>query len=801
VLKSLRRWLNPPATRASATTRLDVQNVTGANAVWTPARYDDLAREGYESSTWVFACINQLTRQTAYVRPLLYQTDRRGRMIEIDDHPLLQLISRPNEEQALEAFLEAAYATRLLSGNTFIERVGLENRPPVELWIKRPDRMRIIPGRGDTRMSGYEYRVNNQTLTFDTWQILHLRTYAPRDDYYGLSPLAAAARGVDVFNAGQAHNLAVLQNGARPTGAWISQSTLTDDQFENLRAQLDEASGTMNRGRPLLLEGGIDWKELGLSPRDMDFLEGQADAARQIHAVYGVHPVLTGLQTGTYDNQREASRSLITAAVFPFLDAFFGELTRWIAPTYGPGLRLTFDRQAFPAFTEDEGNMFERAALAYKNGVLTRNEARLMLGYEAAPDGDTFGDTGPTLTLADDEPTETRSHTPNQSMREEAERGLEWRAEYGRGGTAVGVARARDIKNGRSLSLETVKRMRSYFARHAIDRDAEGWRPGESGYPSAGRIAWALWGGDPGRAWANAIVERENNRAEPTQLRGINPSNERELELYRRNRVLLQDVWIERITRAAAAEFNRERILITEALQNAGDDGDPTAIAETILSTNTFPDLTATWLAAAAAGGEQVLDTLQTTEERQARQTQPANSYLMSIFGILFDQTIQYARQHSSRLIVQITDSTRRQVQNKIQEGVTAGLSIPNIAALIDELYLEQIIPNRSTVIARTETIRATNYGAGAAARGTGLDLGKGWLATTDGFAREGHVEAMNRYRTNLIPIDTPYEVAPEPGGNYDRLDYPGDPAGAAENTIQCRCAPFYRERPRRNEE
>jgi HK97 family phage major capsid protein len=92
---------------------------------------------------------------------------------------------------------------------------------------------------------------------------------------------------------------------------------------------------------------------------------------------------------------------------------------------------------------------------------------------------------------------------PTATMAEEAERGLAWREEFGRGGTAVGVARARDIKNRVTLSPETVRRMVSYFARHEVDKQGAGWSPGEDGYPSAGRIAWALWGGDPGRAWAN----------------------------------------------------------------------------------------------------------------------------------------------------------------------------------------------------------------------------------------------------------------------------------------------------------
>ena len=97
-------------------------------------------------------------------------------------------------------------------------------------------------------------------------------------------------------------------------------------------------------------------------------------------------------------------------------------------------------------------------------------------------------------------------YTPNDAMVNEARRGLEWRALYGRGGTEVGVARARDIVNRRRLSRTTIVRMASFFARHAIDRRAQGFRPGEPGYPSAGRIAWALWGGDPGVTFARSIL-------------------------------------------------------------------------------------------------------------------------------------------------------------------------------------------------------------------------------------------------------------------------------------------------------
>jgi HK97 family phage prohead protease len=98
--------------------------------------------------------------------------------------------------------------------------------------------------------------------------------------------------------------------------------------------------------------------------------------------------------------------------------------------------------------------------------------------------------------------------SPPAGVREEAAKGLAWRDEYNRGGTAVGVARARDLSNGTNISPDTAKRMASYFARHEVDKQGEGWSPGQDGFPSAGRIAWALWGGDPGQAWASKLTKQ-----------------------------------------------------------------------------------------------------------------------------------------------------------------------------------------------------------------------------------------------------------------------------------------------------
>lgn len=128
------------------------------------------------------------------------------------------------------------------------------------------------------------------------------------------------------------------------------------------------------------------------------------------------------------------------------------------------------------------------------------------------------GQPAPQVTVVDDDQDDdvqaADGYRPPEGARDEARRGLAWRREYGRGGTAIGVARARDIANGRALSLDTIQRMASYFARHEVDKEGEGWAPGQNGYPSAGRIAWALWGGDAGRRFAETVLDRVEREQE-----------------------------------------------------------------------------------------------------------------------------------------------------------------------------------------------------------------------------------------------------------------------------------------------
>ena len=198
---------------------------------------------------------------------------------------------------------------------------------PRELHALRPDRMRVCPaptgGRRHTSTASVRHgavRARGEGVAADpASQLFH-----PLDDHYGMSPLEAAATALDIHNAAGAWNKALLDNAARPSGALVYDgrtAPLTDAQFDRLKAELDgEFPGRANAGRPLLLEGGLDWKPMSLSPKDMDFVEAKAAAAREIALAFGVPPMLLGLPgDNTYANYPEANRAFYRQTIVPLM--------------------------------------------------------------------------------------------------------------------------------------------------------------------------------------------------------------------------------------------------------------------------------------------------------------------------------------------------------------------------------------------------------------------------------------------------------------------------------------------------
>jgi len=397
MLDRIRHFLAPPERKASRTARLIALD-SGGRARWTPRDYAALAREGYQRNAIVHRAVRLIAEGVGSLAFVLYEGAN-----ELTRHSLLDLLARPNPRQDGAALMEAVASHLMLSGNAFLEAVavggeaGREENPNVrELYALRPDRMKVVPG-PDGWPQAYEYTVNGAAVRFDQGAplppILQLTLFNPLDDYYGLSPLEAAAAAVDTHNAAAKWNKALLDNAARPSGALVYDgpegAVMSDAQFERLKKELsDQYQGTANAGRPLLLEGGLDWKAMSLSPKDMDFMEAKHSAAREIALAFGVPPMLLAIPgDNTYSNYQEATRVFWRQTVLPLGNRIGGALAQWLAPAFGAGLTLGIDADRIEALAADRAALWDRVTRA---PFLTVNEKRAATGYGAVPGGYVF---------------------------------------------------------------------------------------------------------------------------------------------------------------------------------------------------------------------------------------------------------------------------------------------------------------------------------------------------------------------------------------------------------------------------
>ena len=354
--------------------------------VWSPRDYSAFAREGFMQNAIVYRSVRMIAEAAASVPLLLYQGAE-----EIEEHALLDLIARPSPDRTSADFLEAWYGYLLVAGNAYVEAVAVSGRLR-ELHVLRPDRMKVIPG-PDGWPEAFEYSANGTSVRFaeeplaGVRPILHTRLFHPDNDHYGMSPIEAAATAIDIHNAAGSWNKALLDNSARPSGALVyaaKSGNLTNEQFTRLRGELETAfQGARNAGRPMLLEGGLDWKPLSLSPKDMDFIAAKHAAARDIALALGLPPMLLGIPgDNTYSNYSEAQRAFWRQTVLPLVQRMAKAFSAWLSPAWGGGIDLR------PDLDQVDGLSAEREALwgrIDKVSFLTIDEKRAAVGYGPAP--------------------------------------------------------------------------------------------------------------------------------------------------------------------------------------------------------------------------------------------------------------------------------------------------------------------------------------------------------------------------------------------------------------------------------
>ena len=326
--------------------------------------------------------------RAAYLRNAI--AHRAVRMIAdaVGDAPLnaapevAALVQARSAGQALTATLASHL---LLHGNAYINVLTDARGDVVELFALRPERVTVEPDAQGWPVA-YRYTVGTGSVRMSADavrpQIVHIKAFHPLDDHDGLGCLGAAAAATALHNAAARWNTGLLENAARPSGALVYDpgdgSTLSREQFERLQGQMDESfAGARNAGRPMLLEGGLKWQALSLTPADMDFAGMKATAAREIATAFGVPPMLLGLPgDATYANYKEANRALWRQTILPLAGTILAGVSHGLAGWFADaGVRVDLDR--VPALAEDRERLWAQVGAA---DFLSRDEKRAMLG-------------------------------------------------------------------------------------------------------------------------------------------------------------------------------------------------------------------------------------------------------------------------------------------------------------------------------------------------------------------------------------------------------------------------------------
>lgn len=380
-----------PEQKASATGKV-VAWQSGGRVAWSPRDVVSLTRSGFSGNPVGFRCV-KLIAEAGAALPLVLQDDAQ----RFEVHPILALLRRPNTGQGRAELLEALYAQLLLSGNAYVEAVAGESGAPLELHVLRSDRMSVVPG-ADGWPVAYDYSVGGKTHRFDATgpvsPICHIKSFHPQDDHYGFSPMQAAAMALDVHTSATRWSKSLLDNAARPSGAIVyrgqdGQSQLNADQYDRLVSEIESNhAGARNAGRPMLLEGGLDWKPMGFSPSDMEFQKTKDSAARDIALAFGVPPMLLGIQgDATYANYQEANRAFYRLTVLPLATRVAAALAEWLGAHTGADVILSPDLDQVPALSAERDAQWSRVVAA---DFLSTTEKRRLLGLpaEAAEDVD-----------------------------------------------------------------------------------------------------------------------------------------------------------------------------------------------------------------------------------------------------------------------------------------------------------------------------------------------------------------------------------------------------------------------------
>ena len=349
-----------------------LRNLPGAH--WSRNSVQSLISDGYRGNAIVYRCVRMIAEAAASIP------------FESKPEGLSALLQRPSPEESGQAFFERLYTDLQISGAAFAEAISLQSgEVPKALYALRFDRLRPVYTQ-QGHLLHYSYKVGRRERRIlperDGWMpVLTLKLYDPGQSDQGLSPLVAARKALDLHNGSAAWAKALIDNAARPSGALVYDRQgghLSHAQFDRLKQELNaQHSGAENAGRPLLLEGGLDWKPMSLTPAEMDFQDTRHAAAREIALTFGVPPMLLGIPgDNTYATYKEAHLAFWRLTVLPLVQKCASTVSIWLSERF-EGAHIVPQIEGVPAFASERDALWARISAA---AFLSDAEKRSMLG-------------------------------------------------------------------------------------------------------------------------------------------------------------------------------------------------------------------------------------------------------------------------------------------------------------------------------------------------------------------------------------------------------------------------------------
>jgi len=482
----------------------------------------------------VFAAIRILSESIAQLPVQLVERQSNGDKINKSDHYLYNIISvMPNEFMTKYVFFNKVMVDLCSYGNSYIFIVRNQNAR-VEKLIPL-DASKIVLKEYDDK---YFYEDQKTKEVYDLEDLLHFKILS-KDGLVGLSPIDTCANSISYGLALEEYGNSYFRNGAKVSGVLQTDRSLTTEAIERLRNSFDHNYSKVSQAnKTLILEEGLKFNQITLSNEASQFLASRKFSIEEIARCFSLPPhLLRDMSKSSFNNIQEQSREFVQYTLMPYMAMIESEMNcKLFKKSEKNKLFFEFNANALLRGNPKERSEYYRTMVNI--GAMTINEVRMKENLNLRSEGDNLFmqlnmTTVKGLVDIDDDienEDETRALsdidlTPTDGMVSAAKQALEWRKEYKRGGTAVGVRTANMIINN-ELTIPRIKKMYAYFKRHEVDKKAEGFDYGEDGFPSAGRIAWGLWGSDSGQSFS----ERKRNEIEREETRAISARNKKALQ-------------------------------------------------------------------------------------------------------------------------------------------------------------------------------------------------------------------------------------------------------------------------------